>query len=158
MQIQSWLEIEDPSGPSGPLLFGNGSPQPICRLAAIELKSQDSWLCQIANAKYQLCTPYTYICLIRRAARTWIVHMVESVYAKMSCGTVSKYKSIIQMVKKVGQLWLFFWICLPWTDLRFSKNIHPDFGPKILHTKSSYIFSKRNNVNAFISVLLVAFC
>ena len=42
LQTQSRLEIEDPSGPSGPLLFGNGSPQPICRLAAIELKSQDS--------------------------------------------------------------------------------------------------------------------
>ena len=39
----------------------------------------------------------------------------------------------------------------------FKKIIHPDFGPKILHTKSSYIFSKINSVNAFISVLLVAF-
>ena len=39
----------------------------------------------------------------------------------------------------------------------FKKIIRPDFGPKILHTKSSYIFSKRNSVNAFISVLLVAF-
>ena len=143
MQIQSRLEIEDPSGPSGPLLFGNGSPQPICRLAAIELKSQDSWLCQIANAKYQLCTPYTYICLIRRAARTWIVHIVESVLAKMSCGTVSKYKSITQMVKKVGQLWLFFWICLPWTDLRFSKNLQDQILGQKFYTLKVRTFSQK---------------
>ena len=39
----------------------------------------------------------------------------------------------------------------------FKKFTRLDFGQIILHTKSSYIFSKRNSVNAFISVLLEAF-
>ena len=46
----------------------------------------------------------------------------------------------------------------PLDRLEIFKKITPlDFGPIILHTKSSYPFSKRNSVNTFISVLLVAF-